>query len=388
MINKPLLDINIDDIQYLVDKKVEESRTLEYKKELDGGKYGNSEFLADFVAFSNSSGGDLIIGIEEGTGGDKGKPIKIVGISIENEDKDRLSLNNTIRDRISPRFMDFQAHYIQLENGCFVVVIRIKQSWNKPHMICNASKDFFVRNTSGKHAMDISEIRSSILATRSSKEQLTEFRNDRLFSLMGNTINDVDLKEAPRIVAHAISLASFSEMAPSIPTKAMGDYKSTLYISHSHKWLNFDGRFELIDDGVAYSYIQLFRKGMFEYARAVYTECKEDYARNSVVAFDPSVFKEVLYYIEDGLKYLSANGVDAPIILSLSLVGFEGISFYAKNITVRPIGRTLDRNLLILPEMLLTDYNANLLELLQGNLDIISNAFGLDDGWLSGLWNN
>jgi len=384
MINKPLIEIDISDIQYLVDNKVEESRTLEYKRELDGGKYGSSEFLADFIAFANSGGGDLIIGVEEGSGIDKGKPVDIPGIPIKNEDEDRLTLNNTIRDKVSPRFMDFQSHYIQLDNGYYVVVIRIKQSWNKPHMINNASRDFFVRNTSGKHTMDISEIRSSIFATRTDKEQLAEFRENRLLSVMANTINDVYLKDAPRIVIHAIPFTSFSEAAPSIPVKAMEGYKSPLYISPR---LNFDGRFMLIDEGSEYSYIQLFRNGIFEYAKAVYTESMENYHRNSIRAFDPSVFKEVIFHLENGLEFLSANGVDTPISLSVSLVGFKGVSFWAQQISIRPIGHILDRDLLILPEVIVTDYSANLLELLQDNLDIISNAFGLNDGWLRGLWN-
>ena len=153
MIDKPISEINIDDIQHLIDTGVEESRTLDYKMEFDKAGYGSSDFLANFVAFANSVGGDLIIGVEEGSGEDKGKPKKMIGISITGEDKDRLSLNNTIRDRISPRFMDFQVQYIKLDDGKYIVVIRIKQSWNKPHMINNASRDFFIRNTSGKHAM-------------------------------------------------------------------------------------------------------------------------------------------------------------------------------------------------------------------------------------------
>jgi hypothetical protein len=325
MINKQLSAINIDDIQYLIDNNIEESRIIEYKRELDGGKYGNSEFLADFVAFANSSGGDLVIGIEEGTGSDKGKPIAILGISIKNEDEDRLALNSTIRDKISPRFMDFQVHYIKLDNGNYIVVIRIKQSWNKPHMINNASRDFYIRNTAGKHAMDISEIRSSIFATHAGKERNIEFRSNRLLNIMSNVVNDAELGESSRIVLHVMPLSSFSEDAPSIPIGAMDSYWLGSCISHSKERLNYDGKFVLIDDGFAYGHIQLFRNGIIEYSKAVYTEDKKHrYLMNPdnrsglvIKAFSLGNFKEVIERLKGCLVYLSENKVDTPICVSI-----------------------------------------------------------------------
>lgn len=66
MINKKIDDITIDDIKLLIVNSVCESKSLEYKKELhienDADK---KEFLADVSSFANSTGGDIIFGIEE-----------------------------------------------------------------------------------------------------------------------------------------------------------------------------------------------------------------------------------------------------------------------------------------------------------------------------------
>lgn len=380
MINKPLLEIGIDDIQYLINNKIEESRTLEYKNELDGGKYGNSEFLADFVAFANSIGGDLIIGIMEGKGSEKGKPVSISGVFIKNTDEDRLALNNTVRDRISPRFMDFKSHYIKIHDDKYVIIIRIKQSWNKPHMISNASRDFFIRNTSGKHAMDITEIKSSIFTNRAGKEQLTEFKNNRLLSIMSNTINNTDLGEAPRIVAHVIPLVSFSEAPPSIPISTMeACYYKYEYAGHSNFRLNFDGDFALIDEGKVYSYIQFFRNGIVEFAKAVYTDEVRNGFNTLIKVFSIQSFNEILDRIKNFLQYLSENDIETPICVSISLVGFKGVGIGLSFPVTRSTGLTLDRDFMALPDVMVIDYNIKFMDLMNDNLAILSNAFGMTD---------
>ena len=49
----------------LVESRVGERRTIEYKREFPaGGDEAKREFLADASSFANASGGDLVFGIE------------------------------------------------------------------------------------------------------------------------------------------------------------------------------------------------------------------------------------------------------------------------------------------------------------------------------------
>ena len=376
MIDKKVEDITIKDINQLLNDDVVENRFLEYKREIDGGKYRNDEFLADFVAFANSSGGDLIIGIEEGKGSDKGKPIAIVGIPIKSIEDDRIALNNTIRDKVYPRFMDFEVRYIDLNNGNYIVIIRIKQSWNKPHMINGASRDFFVRNTTGKHAMDISEIKNSIFATQTVREQMIEFMKNRLCNIISSSINDIVIKESPRIVVHLIPFASFSEDTPSIPINAMEAYSNKNSDYAIQNRINFDGKFILNNDGHAEGFTQLFRNGIVEYVKAVPVN------QSTVKLFNPIIFKEIFQNIDSFLQYLSASKIDVPIRLSISLIGFRGIGLSSRNTLNQKIGKTIDRDLITLPDISITDYNVDIMNFLNDSLSIISNAFGMTDiGW-------
>jgi len=52
----------LEDIQKLIENKIEESLTLEYKRELSRN---NKEIAKDISAFANTSGGVIIYGIEE-----------------------------------------------------------------------------------------------------------------------------------------------------------------------------------------------------------------------------------------------------------------------------------------------------------------------------------
>jgi schlafen family protein len=65
MIDKPIGEISVEDVEGLRINGVPESRTLEYKRELPGGTDSDrKEFLADVSSFANAVGGDLVYGVK------------------------------------------------------------------------------------------------------------------------------------------------------------------------------------------------------------------------------------------------------------------------------------------------------------------------------------
>ena len=66
MIQKPLNEINIEDLNELVTNSVSEGRNLDYKRDLCGNSDGDKkEFLSDISSFANATGGDLLFGVDE-----------------------------------------------------------------------------------------------------------------------------------------------------------------------------------------------------------------------------------------------------------------------------------------------------------------------------------
>jgi predicted HTH transcriptional regulator len=74
MIHKRLEEIQETDLDHLVANGVPEGKTIEYKEILPGNSDGDKkEFLADVSSFANTTGGDLIFGVDEA----KGTPLGI-----------------------------------------------------------------------------------------------------------------------------------------------------------------------------------------------------------------------------------------------------------------------------------------------------------------------
>src|SRR5260370_13983943 len=100
MIQKRLDDITEDDLLALVSNAVSEGRTIDYKRELPGNSDGDKkEFLADVSSFANTSGGDLVFGIDE----DQGLPTQIPGFESADLDLEVRRLDSILASRLAPR---------------------------------------------------------------------------------------------------------------------------------------------------------------------------------------------------------------------------------------------------------------------------------------------
>jgi predicted HTH transcriptional regulator len=164
---KPLGQINKADLEELITDQVQESKTIDYKRDIvvntDEQK---KEFLADISSFANAIGGHLIYGVVE----EKGIPKQISGLEIRDIDKEIGRLENIIRDGIEPRIPGLSIHPIKLDSS-FVIIIRVAQSFALPHIVKfrNHNK-FYSRNSNGKYLLDIAEIRNLFTLSESAIE--------------------------------------------------------------------------------------------------------------------------------------------------------------------------------------------------------------------------
>ena len=63
MISKPLDAITLDDLHRLLENRISEGKTIEYKQVLPGGTDGEKiKFLRAVSSFANTAGGDLFYG--------------------------------------------------------------------------------------------------------------------------------------------------------------------------------------------------------------------------------------------------------------------------------------------------------------------------------------
>lgn len=208
MIPKGLDQIKEEDLQALVDNKVIECKTIEYKQALPGNSdKEKKEFLADVSSFANASGGDLIYGITEDKKTGAPKPLK--GLDIDNADQEILRLDDMIRTGIQPRIPSVGVQAISLTNSKNAIIIRVPKSWLSPHRVIYGGHDkFYSRSSNGKYPLDVSELRIAYNLSDTITDRIRNFRLDRISKLIANE-TPTPFNEGAKIVLHLIPITSF-----------------------------------------------------------------------------------------------------------------------------------------------------------------------------------
>ena len=143
----------LEDIQRLVESKIEESLTLEYKRQL--GK--NSDIAKDISAFANAAGGIIIYGISDE---DRfpGGIAWLANIGVEE------LIQNVIITTIYPKIDGTKIRRIpNLSNESEAVyVVSVPRSLNGPHMVNNR---YYQRRGSVSVPMDDMDVRAAMFGS-------------------------------------------------------------------------------------------------------------------------------------------------------------------------------------------------------------------------------
>jgi len=380
MINIPIDEIEKTDIEELVINKTTETKTLEYKEDLPKGTDGqNKEFLADVSSFANAAGGDIIYGIKEERDEENrktGKPEAVVGIENISGDEVTLRFENIIRDGLSPR-LKVQIKCIDGFQKGPVIILRIPQSFSTPHMICKGDSRFYSRNSAGKYPLDVGEIRSVFLASETLPEKIKRFREQRLAEITADQI-PVQLLLKRRFVLHIIPITAFLHGGnrPEIVFSADAKIRIGKAVSEGNFRNNIDG---YIGDsgsrnGKCESYFQIFRNGIIENVSCSQLTPKDASNHIPSVAFEERIMEKVTKYFEL-MKYLN---IETPILIMISLLAVKGVKMGLSSIYSLDSGECIDRDSIILPDILLEDYAIKTETVLKTAFDSIWQACGLD----------
>ncbi len=371
----PLNSITEQDLRVLVDNKVAETKFIEYKERLPGNSDGDKkEFLADATSFANASGGDIIFGIKES----EGVPIEICGLGEINPDREIARLESIMRDGISPRMVGKDIKAIELQNGSTVIIMRISRSWALPHMVI-FQKDyrFYTRNANGKHPMDVSEIRAAITLSETIIEKIRNFRLARL-SMITSGETPLQFSDYPVIVLHVVPLNAFD---PSIQVdlrivQENAQLLKTIYGGTSSKRYNAEGFFAYDINGDwsnwrICAYTQVFRNGIIESTdtRIFSKEAKLIHS----LYLEEKLFRSLKEYLE----FLNIVGASAPILIMVSMLRVCGFKMALPPSIYVFDEAVIDRNDLIIPEVLVEKLDVEPEDILKPTLDVIWNAAGL-----------
>ncbi len=322
MVQRSLHEIRESDLQALIDNGVPEKKTIEYKSALPGRTdQDKKEFLADVSSFANTSGGDLIFGMEE----DAGRPTKVAGIVAADLGIEKERLENLIRAGLDPRIR-YDLAEVSCATGC-VLVIRIEQSWVRPHRVILSGHDkFYGRNSTGKYPLDVGELRATFMASESIYERIRAFRVDRIIAV-SNDDTPVPFSPGAKIVLHCVPLQSFSN-------RAMVDLQWLL--SHEATFRSVIGTYKRsrmnLDGALVYGanptsttvYLQAFRDGTIEFVDGAILGGDKDIPGGRYE-------KVIIAHLADSLGVLQKFNLGAPVALMLSLTNVRGKKMLARS---------------------------------------------------------
>lgn len=383
ILNKPLPSISEADLLDLITNQVAEDKIVDYKLFLPGNSdEDKKEFLYDVSSFANTAGGHLVFGMDE----IQGIASNLPGISNLDPDKEKLRIENIIRDGISPRIAGISIHVVNLSNGNSAVVIHVPKSWSSPHLVAfkNASR-FYARNSAGKYQLDVQEIRQAFLLSESTAERIKNFRLDRL-SQIGADNGYIPIGENSKLIIHSIPLSAF-QSAEFIDIPSAAQKYNNFFAEHRFSSrFNLDGvlLFLKFDDGqIPSEYLQVFRQSQIEYVNGniLGYDFWHKQKTNKIPIAD--VEKEVIKISKNILDYQRSFGVEPPIVISLSFLNVNGFVFgNPANLRVESAyhNHGIDRDNIIIPEIMIDAYPDSF-EIMSKELKPIFDAIWNAAGW-------
>jgi hypothetical protein len=380
MIGKDIEKITEADLQALIDNSVLERKRSEYKQSLPSNSRSDKiEFLADVSSLANASGGDLIFGIIEDK--DTGVPKTLEGVIIENIDQEILRLENMIRAGIEPRIMGVVTQPVPLSNSNTVLIVRIPKSWISPHRVSFEGHDkFYSRSTNGKYPLDVAELRVAFNLSETITERIREFREDRISKIYADE-SPVPLGNNAKIVLHILPVISFYpgqnydirsiahdplKLSP-IYSSGIDGYRFNLdgFLTHSN---NIKGK--------PCSYVQLFRNGIIEAVETSLLEPRGEKLEIPSIAYEQTIIHDLSEY----LYFLKTLAVEPPIFVFLTMLGVKGYSMSVSSNRIGLLshygGHAIDRDVLLLPEIVIESYEVQAKDVLKPCFDSIWNACG------------
>jgi hypothetical protein len=249
------------ELQRLVTEQEQEGPHLEFKRETPRADNGaRHEFAADVSALGNSSGGDIVYGLDEDADGCAGAIVPFFG----NAEAEARRMLDVLANTVEPRHPGLQVQPVPVARGS-VFVVRVPQSWAGAHRV-KTNQHFFVREGARKRQLDIPEIRARFVRSELQAQKVRDFRTDRLGALMSGR-SPVRLAAGAIQVLHLIPTQAALGLMSVDPVPYMnGRVLPVLGTERGNQRVNIDGALAVryVDVESTHGYSLFFRSGHFE----------------------------------------------------------------------------------------------------------------------------
>lgn len=331
----------------LVEAGVSENTYLDFKRDLPGrDARGTQDLLADVSAFANSSGGDLLYGIEEDGEGRAANIVPQGG----NMDEEARRVQDVLMNNIEPRVPGLQVVPITVEGG-FVLAIRTPQSWAGPHRV-RTNNAFYLRENGRKRTLDVPEIRGLFLRSDEQAQRVRNFRTERLGQILAGSAPH-RLVHGALLVGHFVptqaALGGVSiDPVPYMRQRRLPVLSSTIPGAR----INADGALVVRNPNAAgtFGYSQLFRNGYFETVKVLAAPAGERSPLGSI-SYERE-FIELVRVLRAEYTHLGI-GTEMTCMVSILRANLAELGVRRWDYNLEDHQGYFDRETLVLPDVLL-----------------------------------
>jgi hypothetical protein len=373
--------IEFEDIERLVENRISESKTLDYKKEINLEKGDDKkEFLYDITSFVNSDGGVIIYGISElkdENGHNTGLPEEVCGIQIDNFEKLIQRIEDLIRSSVEPNIPDIVIKHLSKDNK-EVLFIGLQKSTGLPCMVTyNSTNKFYRRRNTGKYLVDIYELNQMFMENIEIIKELESFRIERVKKIKnGEFISNVDPNKTTLIHICPASFYQYNKLSLT-DDRTLNNLSQNLKLyrpSGLDYRSNFEGFLIFKYDSQSkqvHSYNQVFRNGIIEFFSHDF-----HYSAQGKNFYLLGVLElQVIEWVKTAISIYKELEVPPPFVIYITITDLLDHIVDINNffrINVLPFST----NDLFLPNIIINDFDENIEKKLMEIFNIIWQAAG------------
>ncbi|MBI4296721.1 MAG: hypothetical protein HY667_06360 [Chloroflexi bacterium] len=224
--------------------------------------------------------------------------------------------------------------------------------------------------------MNVEELRRAFNLSETIVERVRRFNLERTARLRDNE-TPVPFTDGAKIVLQLIPILSF-DVAQRYDIDRIASHSEKMSPIYTASWnhrYNLDGfvTFDADEGGNSYSYVQLYRNGIMEAVNASLLKPWHDqttYIPN--IMYEQELIKSLRVY----LSLLQGISVELPIFIFMDLIGVKGYIMAVDRSRFALHGYAIDRDSLLLPEVIVEKYDVKAENILKPCFDSIWNACG------------
>lgn len=381
-------ELSVRHVQEHIDRKIRESRTLDYKGTLKLDDSGKLDLLEDVTAMANASGGTILYGAVEGTGEDKGLIVRYESMALDPDNTDQ-QIANLLRDNVEERIHHVLFRAIPVDGGGYLYVIRIPPSPLAPHMVTLRSRRdrFHLRTNISNEPMRMQQIRDAVLRSDTAAERARariEERTDANRAYVAKRpVRSTTIEQEHSIaLLHIIPLFQSPE-GVDLSDQRIADRLKTVFgygaaYPGNLRWA-LEGLYSQYEkDGLSRDqWVMLDRGGALEFGETGVLYPSQWSGESKVLTLDVLHFDaDVLRCVEQARELSAAGWFTPPLLLSLRLLHIEGAILSSNRSHSFGNHRRFPSSDLIVPPEIVTDWGDGMSAAVRRIFHTVWQAFG------------